>query len=193
MKNNNIKFLSFSLTIVIILIAATRIIPHEHNYVPVFAMILFASAYLKNRWQSVLIAIGVLWASDLYLNNWVYIQEGQPFQMFGAPFQYLAYISVALIGTKIFNKSISPPKVFGSSILAGIAFFLVSNFGVWLGGNMYPLNLEGLFTCYIAAAPFAKATFESNMLFTPVLFGGYYLLQKPFKSLQLNHIKYSKF
>jgi len=187
LKNNNIKFLSFSLAVVIILIAATRIIPHEHNYVPVFAMILFASAYLKNRWQSILIAIGVLWASDLYLNNWVYIQEGQPFQMFGAPFQYLAYISVALIGTKIFNKSISPPKVFGSSILAGIAFFLVSNFGVWAYGG-YGFSLQGLMACYIAAIPFFKNTLISTFLFSGLIYMFYNAVKTIFEKNQSSKV-----
>ena len=33
----------------------------------------------------------------------------------------------------------------------------------------------------------------SNILFSFILFGGYYALQKEIKSLQLKHIKYSKF
>ena len=46
---------------------------------------------------------------------------------------------------------------------------------------------------YIDAIPFFRATLASNILFSAVLFGGYYLLQKDFKSLQLSHIQYSKF
>ena len=189
MKNNIIQFW-FS-TFIITLIAVTRLFPHEANFVPVFAMILFASAHLQNRTQAILLSIGVLWVSDLYLNNWVYYPEG-PFIFFAHPFNYLGYVAIALIGSKIFNKSISPPRVLGSSILAGIAFFLVSNFGVWLG-PMYPLNFDGLLSCYINAIPFFRTTLESNILFTTILFGGYYLLQKPFRALQLNHIRYSKF
>ena len=100
MKNNIIQFW-FS-TFIITLIAVTRLFPHEANFVPVFAMILFASAHLQNRTQAILLSIGVLWVSDLYLNNWVYYPEG-PFIFFAHPFNYLGYIAIALIGSKIFS------------------------------------------------------------------------------------------
>ena len=90
---------------------------------------------------------------------------------------------------QIFKSSITLPKVFGGSLLAGVVFFIISNFGVW----MNPLYAKTLWACYIDAIPFFRATLASNILFSMVLFGGYYLLQKDFKSLQLSHIHYSKF
>ena len=68
MKSNTIQFL-FS-AFIIILIASTRLLPHTDNFVPVFAMILFAAVHLKNKWQAILVSVGALWLSDLYLNNW---------------------------------------------------------------------------------------------------------------------------
>ena len=67
--------------------------------------------------------------------------------------------------------------------------FIVSNFGVW----MNPLYTKTLWMCYIDAIPFFRATLTSNILFSAILFGGYYLLQKDFRSLQLRHVQYSKF
>ena len=90
---------------------------------------------------------------------------------------------------QIFKKTISLPKVFGSSLLVGVIFFIVSNFGVW----MNPLYTKTLWMCYIDAIPFFRATLTSNILFSAILFGGYYLLQKDFRSLQLRHVQYSKF
>ena len=89
--------------------------------------------------------------------------------------------------------TISIKKVFGSSLFIGVVFFIVSNFGVWFSGFMYPLTFDGLLSCYIAAIPFFRATLASNILFSFILFGGYYALQKEVKSLQLEHVKYSKF
>ena len=72
-------------------------------------------------------------------------------------------------------------------------FFLISNFGVWISGNLYPLTFEGLISCYAAAIPFFRSTLASNLLFSYILFGGYYFLQKDVVAFQLKHIKYSKF
>ena len=204
MKNNKLQIL-FS-TAIILLISGSRLIPHTANFVPVFAMILFASVHLKNKWNAIFISIGALWLSDLYINNWgssaIFFDQydavtGQllvdHFIFFNSPVQYLAYILIAFLGIQIFKNSISLPKVFASSLLAGIAFFLVSNFGVWLSGTMYPLSLDGLLSCYIAAIPFFRATLASNIFFSSILFGGYYLLQKDVHFLKLRHIKYSKF
>ena len=97
---------------------------------------------------------------------------------------------IAFIGIQIFKKSISLPKVFGSSLLAAFVSFLVSNFTVWMGGVMYPLTFDGLILCYVKAIPFFRTTLASNIFFSAVLFGGYYLLQKDFNPLKLEHIKY---
>ena len=192
MINNKLQLL-FSAAIVL-LIAGSRLIPHTANFVPVFAMILFASVHLKNKFQAIAISIGALWLSDLYINNWgTYSEYYSEFILFSSPFNYLAYIIIALLSVQIFKNTITIPKVLSSSIGVGVVFFIVSNFGVWLGGTLYPLTFDGLLSCYTAAIPFFRATLASNILFSFVLFGGYYALQKEVKSLQVEHIKYSKF
>lgn len=192
MKNNKLQFWFSAL--VVILIAASRLMSHTDNFVPVFAMILFASVHLKNKLQAILISIGALWLSDLYINNWgKYAEYHNEFIFISSPFNYLSYLLIALIGFKLFQNTISIKKVFGSSLFVGVVFFIVSNFGVWLSGSLYPLTFDGLLSCYTAAIPFFRSTLSSNMLFSFILFGGYYALQKEVKSLQLEHVKYSKF
>ena len=191
MKNNRLQIL-FA-TLVVSLIASTRLIPETNNFVPVFAMILFATVHFKNKYQAVIISLSVLWLSDLYINNWgQYADYYNEFILFSSPFNYIAYLLIALVSVKIFKDTITIKKVFSSSLLIGVIFFIVSNFGVWLGGAMYPLTLEGLVTCYIAAIPFFRATLASNILFSFILFGGYYILQKEASFLKLPHIKYSE-
>ena len=191
MKNNRLQIL-FA-TLVVLLIASTRLIPETNNFVPVFAMILFAVVHFQNKYQAVIISLSVLWLSDLYINNWgQYADYYNEFILFSSLFNYIAYLLIALVSVKIFKNTITIKKVFSSSLLIGVIFFIVSNFGVWLSGGMYPLTLEGLVTCYIAAIPFFRATLASNILFTFILFGGYYILQKETSFLKLSHIKYSK-
>tara|TARA_B100000945_G_C20305088_1_gene559964 strand:- start:393 stop:971 length:579 start_codon:yes stop_codon:yes gene_type:complete len=191
LKNNRLQIL-FA-TLVVSLIASTRLIPETNNFVPVFAMILFATVHFQNKYQAVIISLSVLWLSDLYINNWgQYADYYNEFILFSSPFNYIAYLLIALVSVKIFKDTITIKKVFSSSLLIGVIFFIVSNFGVWLGGAMYPLTLEGLVTCYIAAIPFFRATLASNILFSFILFGGYYILQKEASFLKLPHIKYSE-
>ena len=192
MTNNKLQLL-FS-AIVVLLIVSSRLIPHTANFVPVFAMILFAAAHFKNKLQAIAISVGALWLSDLYINNWgAYSEYYSEFILFSSPFNYLAYIIIALLSVQIFKNTITISKVLSSSIGVGVVFFIVSNFGVWLSGTMYPMTFEGLVTCYVAAIPFFRATLTSNILFSFILFGGYYALQNQITFLKLEHIKYSKF
>ena len=192
MTNNKLQLLFSAL--IILLIAGSRLIPHTENFVPVFAMILFAAVHFKNKFQAIAISVGALWFSDLYIKNWGrYADYHNEFILFSSPFNYLAYILIALLSVRIFKNTITIQKVLGSSIGVGIVFFIVSNFGVWISGSLYPMTFDGLLTCYIAAIPFFRSTLTSNILFSFVLFGGYYALQNQVRFLKLEHIKYSKF
>ena len=44
--------------------------------------------------------------------------------------------------------------------------------------TMYPKTSEGLLACYTAAIPFFWNTMAGDLVFTGLLFGGYYLIQK---------------
>ena len=54
--------------------------------------------------------------------------------------------------------------------MGAIIFFLVSNFGVWLGGS-YGYNLSGFLNCYILALPFFGNTLVSTILFSAIIEG----------------------
>jgi hypothetical protein len=51
-----------------------------------------------------------------------------------------------------------------------VGFFAISNFSVWLMGNMYPYTLNGLAACYAAALPFFRKQAVSDVVFTAVMF-----------------------
>ena len=49
--------------------------------------------------------------------------------------------------------------------------YVISNFAVWLAGNLgYPTTLEGLFTCFAAAVPFFEKGLASDLLFSAIFF-----------------------
>ena len=181
------------LSIIILLAAFTRIMPHPPNFSPMAAIGLFGAAHFAKKWQAFFIPLIGIWVSDLVINNYVYSSSSSNFVWFYSGFywQYISYILIIFAGLFIFNRGISLTKTFGGMISSSGIFFLVSNFGVWAGGIMYPKNFGGLITCYAAGVPFIHNTIISDVLFTTVLFGTYYLLQVEYSSLKIKPLKYS--
>ena len=182
-----------ALALFILLAAFSRIIPHPPNFSPLAAIGLFGAAHFAKRWQAFLLSLAAVWVSDLFINNVIYGQYSPTFTWFydGFYWQYGSYLLITGCGVRLFSKSISLPKVLGGALGAGALFFLISNFGCWLGSTIYPQNMSGLMSCYAAGLPFYSGTFLGDMCYSALLFGGYYLLQKNFSFLKLSHIKYA--
>ena len=134
-----------------------------------------------------------VWLSDLFINNFVYSNQGTGFIWFYSGFywQYASYLIIIMSSILVFKNKISISKTFGASLGSSMAFFLLSNFGVWAGSGMYLKNLGGLAACYVAGLPFLQNTIVSNVLFTTVLFGSYYLIQVQYSSLKNENLQYS--
>jgi hypothetical protein len=58
-----------------------------------------------------------------------------------------------------------------------VIFFLVSNFGVWAQGQLYPDTWAGLTLCYQMALTFFRNTFIGDALYATLLFGAYALAE----------------
>lgn len=181
------------LTTIILLAAFTRIMPHPPNFSPMAAIGLFGAAHFAKKWQAFFIPILGIWLSDLVINNYIYSNSSTNFVWFYSGFywQYISYALIIFSGVLIFNKNISLSRTFGGIVSSSGIFFLISNFGVWVGSGMYTKNFTGLITCYAAGIPFIHNTIISDFLFTTVLFGVYYLLQSEYSFLKIKHLKYS--
>jgi hypothetical protein len=77
------------------------------------------------------------------------------------------------IQSKISIRNLTITGIGGSLI-----FFIVTNFSVWLGDNLYPLTLNGLIQCYVMAIPFFHNTLISTFIFLAILFTGYSFAEK---------------
>lgn len=189
MKNQVLQF--WVLVVIILLAAFSRLVPHMPNFSPLGAIALFGAAHFAKKWQAVLIPILATWLSDLFLNNVVYAAYFPEFTWFypGFYWQYGSYLLIVLWGMGVFNK-INAFRTLIGALGASLIFFIVSNFGVWAGGSIYPPTWEGLLACYVAAIPFFKGTLYGDLFFTIVLFGGYYLLQRKVEWLKLPNVSY---
>ena len=81
-----------------------------------------------------------------------------------------AFASIAMTGW-ILQKRFSVGRLAFACLAAPTAFYLISDFGVWLGFNSYPHTWAGLVACYVAAIPFQGRITTSTILFSVMLFG----------------------
>ena len=182
MKSNWIKA---SVIVGMVLLAAfSRLIPHPSNFTAIGALAIFGAYTIQNKWLSSTLPLVAMWLSDLVINNIVYasytnsmiwVSEGFVWIYAGVLAQSI--ISWFLISDNKFTN------IIGSSLFGAIAFFLLSNFGVWLG-SMYPHTLSGLTTCFAAAIPFFANTLAGNLFFSFILFGSYFLIERKANAFQ---------
>jgi len=92
---------------------------------------------------------------------------------------YLAFATCLAIGAGWLAKGRSIVRVTGAVLASSVAFFTVSNFGMWASGY-YPRTWDGLVQCYTAALPFFRNTLASDVLYSAALFGGHALLSRWF-------------
>lgn len=185
------KLQFWAVALIIFTIAILRVIPHFPNYSPLGAICLFGAAHFSQKKYAYLIPLLAVWFSDLILNNIIYSEyySSITFLYPGFYWQYGSYILTVVLGQFLFKK-VSVLRILGGALGASILFFLISNFGVWASGSMYPKTFNGLSTCYVAGIPFIKGTLLGNFVFGGVLFGGYYLLQRNFTAFKSPNVVY---
>ena len=177
------------ISVIIILAAMSRLIPHPANFTPIGGMALFGAAYYSKRYWVFIIPLVSMWLADLVLNNVVYARYFDHFVWFyqGCYWTYGAFILIGLIGIVTLKKT-RVQNIILASLLASIVFFLVSNYGVWASATMYPKDFSGLITCYTAGLPFFKNTLLGDLVYTGVLFGAFEFAQRRIPALQLQKI-----
>ena len=165
--------LNNSFLIIFILFASfSRLIPHIPNFTPIGAIALFGGAYFKNKFHAFLIPISSLFLSDLIINNFFLVIDNENFTWFYSGFlwQYLSFTLIIIIGIYNSNK-FNFKNLLISVIGSSIVFFIITNFGVWISGSMYPKNIFGLISCYTLAIPFYNGTLLGFLFYSFLLFG----------------------
>ena len=181
--------LRFTVLVALILLCAfSRMIPHMPNFSPLGAIGIFGAAYFTKKWQAFLIPIFSIWLSDLFINNVIYSQNNGEFTWFYSGFywQYFTYLLIPLVGIFIFKK-INPQRVIAGALTSSLIFFLVSNFGCWIGNPIYPQNFAGLVASYVAGIPFFNGTLLGDLCYSGILFGSFALAQYKFPILRLTN------
>ena len=148
----------------IIAVILARVLFRPLAFAPVMPALLFfgARAPRKMFWLPVVL----LTAADLYLTLVVYNAGLKADQIITSGW----YLAVMLLGSALLKGNAKPLRILASALAGSVSFFIVSNFGVWAVWPTYPKTLGGLAACYVAAIPFFRNQFVSDMLFTAVIF-----------------------
>jgi hypothetical protein len=142
---------------------ALRLLPLSDNFAPIGAIALFAGAILGLRY-ALWLPVSIMVVSDLIIGM-------HPTVLF----TWSGFLLVALFGTLLHgirNRWRIPLGAAGSAVI----FYLVSNFGVWLQGWLYPHTVQGLVDAYVMALPFLRTSFLADLSFAAIFFGAYALL-----------------
>ncbi|MHB1022275.1 MAG: DUF6580 family putative transport protein [Acidobacteriaceae bacterium] len=151
----------------VLIAVISRVLPHPWmNFTAVGASLLYFGAR-RSRWQVVLPLI-VLAATDYYLTVFAY---SYPFHIQSYLVTWAWYAGVCLLGGVMLRKQTTVLRVVGAVLGSATSFFLLSNFAVWMGSEMYPHTVAGLGACYAAAIPFYGNDLVSTGLLAGCAFG----------------------
>ncbi|MDR1674899.1 MAG: hypothetical protein LBR86_00275 [Tannerella sp.] len=184
MENKKVNLRFGIIGVVILLAAASRLIPHPAGFAPIAGMALFGAAYYSKRYWAYILPIAAMMLSDIVLNTWVYSAYMDGHMLWWSLYTYGALALIVLMGTFTLKK-VRVLNMAGSAVGASVIFYLVSNFGTWISSGMYLHTWEGLGTCYVAALPFFRNGLAGDLLYTGVLFGAFELLMYSFPSLKV--------
>jgi uncharacterized membrane protein len=160
-------------TVIVVVTAGLRIIPHPMNFAPIGALALFSGAYFPSKRAAVLVPVLSLAAGDLFTGFHKLI-----------PWVYASFLVSVAIGWWL-RREKSAARI-GAATLAGSAqFFLITNFALWASSiGSYPRTSAGLVECYTAGLPLLGNTLAGDAFYAALLFGGMALAERRFPSLR---------
>ena len=156
----------------VVVAAATRLVPHPSNFTPILAMGLFGGARFASIRTSLTVPLLAMLASDVALE----IAYGWGMHAL-LPVVYACIAASVGIGV-LLRRRRGPVAVLAAGVGSSVLFFSVTNFAVWARGALYPLSADGLLQCYVAAVPFFQNTLAGTLFYSAMLFGGHALIER---------------
>lgn len=164
-------------SLLIIIAAVSRVIMYPDNFSPIIGMAVFAGAVIKDRRLAFALPVLAMFLSDVLFEVFN-IAPG--FWGWG---QLVGYGILTLITIIAFSmKKINVLSVAGYSIGSSLLFFFLSNSAFFVFDNpiyhLYPQNFGGYIDSLIGGLPFLKTGILADLVYSTILFGTYYLMQK---------------
>jgi Family of unknown function (DUF6580) len=166
---NKTRFLV--LTGMVLTAVVSRWIPHPPNFSPVAALALFGGASFPGKRTAFLVPLAGLFASDLVLGFYSI-----------TPVVYTSFALIVCLGFWLRRRQ-TVSRLALATVAGALLFFVLTNFGVWAIGNLYPKTWAGLGNCFAAGIPFFRNTLASDLLYSALLFGGLALAERRWPAL----------
>jgi hypothetical protein len=182
-------------TVLILIAAFSRIIPHPYNFSPLVAIALFGGSQFKNKFAAMMLPVMAYFVSDISFA----IAGGVGFYGISQFFVYGAMLIVTILGMNM--KDTKPLRVLGYTLSGSAIFWMISNFGVWAanyfanGTAMYEPGLT-LGLTYLRALPFYN-TYSNELFFSALcgdifysalIFGAFSWIQRKFPALRYHNV-----
>jgi hypothetical protein len=138
-----------------------RVVPHPPNVAPVGATAVFAGRTLR-PWMALCLVTVAMFLGDVALARF----RGYAVITPVTPFVYAGFFAQALLGRALCSKK---GGTIGAAALGSMAFFILSNLGVWLFETTYAHTFPGFLACYVAAIPYYGRTLAGDVVWTVLL------------------------
>jgi hypothetical protein len=147
------------------------------------AMALFAAAHFRSRLFALAAPLVALFVSDLgieVLHRYGLMRSWGLYP--GMWVNYAALTLVTCLGFAFIDRK-SVGIIAGTTLLSSLTFFLVTNFVVWAGWDLYPKTAAGLLACYVAGIPFFGWSLLGDVFYVTLFFGAFGLAESRFPAL----------
>jgi hypothetical protein len=145
-----------------------RLLPHLPGVLPVAASGLFAARVLGRPALALIVPLAAMVLSGFGLgaDDW--------------RISLVVYAGIALpaLAGMFSRRWRGALPVMATMVSCSLIFFATSNFAVWAFSGIYPITLQGLTACYMAALPFLDKNVVGDLVWTGALFGGAWLVQR---------------
>lgn len=152
--------------------AASRLVPHPMNFTAVSAMALFSGACLADKRLAFGVPLTAMFLADLV----------QGFHVL-TPVVYGCFVLSVCLGLWLRPRRRVLP-IAGATLAGSVVFFVVTNFGVWAMLGSFPQTWGGLLACYVAGIPLFLNTVLGDAAYAAVFFGGLKLAEMGFPVLR---------
>lgn len=177
--------LNKSVLLPFVLLIAVGSVCRVAGFAPQIAMAIFGAAVIKDKKLAFILPLFSMFISDsIYQVLYNYGYMNYPGFYKGESFfdsQVLNYILLAALTVFGFwARNLKLNRIVAATLAAPVFYFLASNFLVWIGGGGFhrPLSFDGLILCYEDGLPFLRPSIQNTVVFSAILFGGYYLVQR---------------
>jgi hypothetical protein len=164
---------SEKLAIVLVLVGAgSRLLHLPPNIAAVTGVTLFAGFAIRNVWLALAVPLAAMALADVALGWYNEVL-----------FTYVGMAAGVVLARALLHP-LTPLRLVGTTLLASLVFFVLSNLGVFVSGY-YGYTLEGFIACYVAAIPFWQNSLIADVTSTALVFAIYLGLTRAMPSVKV--------